>query len=342
MSMNSFGIRALITLARPSLMAIAGIRRPTRTLDTWLDLRLTTADHATLYTICEEGSAHVGDYYRLYAEKKLIASTLRRCDRPSLLSLARSIDQTDYSQFTATLQGGQGLVIALPHYGHYIVTAINVMEHIRDQRDVYMLYGDPKHHPGNELFDALSRILFVGQHCRARILHADARGLATALRALRTGAILITMPDVCPDEQHAYVIPFLRRQLEIPLGTASLARRSGAALIPAISHCEGPLRIRALFGDHIQVAEHQQSEDQILSQASDYEATLKMFGFFEGVMKRSPLHWQYVITHYGLDSPFPETTPSEVDTTWLALQESNHLLRDHSHAIAIDLHEAQQ
>ncbi|WP_312319720.1 hypothetical protein [Stenotrophomonas sp.] len=330
------------TLARIGLKSAAWIRQPSQKIEKWLELQLSDEDHHAIHTACVEANSHLGDYYRLYAEKKFIASTLRRCNRESLLSLARSMDRTDYPALTASLEREQGAVIALPHYGHYIITAINLMEHARDRRDVFMLYGNPKKHPGNELFDTLSDILFESPQCRARKLHADARGLATALRALKTGGMVITMPDVCPDEHHAYMIPFLGRRLEIPLGTASLARRSGAALIPAISHCDGPLNIRTLFGQQIDTRDLRSKECTAFSQVDDYRATVEMFVFFESVMRDSPLRWQYVIGHYASSSTFPETRPSDVEATWRTIQESNHLLCARSTAIPLDSQEVRQ
>lgn len=342
MSITPLGPYLIATLARIPLKASAWIRQPNNKIEEWLELQLSTEDHHAIHTATLEGTSHLGDYYRLYAEKKLIASALRRCDRISLLSFPQSIDSTDYSQFISALKREQGVVVALPHYGHYIITAINLMEHAREQRDVFMIYGDPKNHPGNELFDTLSDILFEGRQCRARKLHADARGLATALRALKAGGMVIMMPDVCIDERHAYVIPFLSRQLEIPLGTASLARRSGAALIPIMSHCEGPLKIKTLFGPPIEMGDLRRQERPAFIQADEFLATVEMFGFFESVMKDSPLRWQYVIGHYASSSAFPEARPSDVEATWQAIQETNYLLRARSTAIALDLQERRQ
>lgn len=332
----------ITTLVRIPLMSAAWIRQPNQKIEKWLQLQLSNEDHRTIHTACEEANSHLGYYYRLYAEKKLIASALRGCNRSSLLSLARSMDRTDYPALTASLECEHGAVIALPHYGHYIITAINLMEHAREHRNVFMLYGDPKKHPGNELFDTLSDVLFESRQCRAKKLHADARGLATALRALKAGGMVITMPDVCPDEHRAYMIPFLGRRLEIPLGTASLARRSGAALIPAISHCEGPLNVRTLFGHKIETRDLRRKECTAFSDADDYRATVEMFGFFENVMRDSPLRWQYVLAHYASNSAFPETSPSDVEATWRTIQESNHLLCARSTPIALDSQETRQ
>ena len=342
MSIITLNTRIMRNLARAVLMASICIRRPGKRVEVWLDLQLSAEDHDSLQTAIQEENAKLGDYYRIYAEKKWIASALRGFDRTRLLCIARSIDQTDYSLLTSTLKHGKGAVIALPHYGHYIISAINLMDHVRERRDVFMLYGSPKNHPGNELFDVLSPILFGERNSGAQVLHSDARGLATALRALRAGAVVITMPDVCPDEHHAFMIPFLKRQLEIPLGTASLARRSGAALIPAISCCEGTLRVRTIFGCHVQTETPRQSERQECSQANDYRSTMEMFDFFESVIKDNPLHWQYVIQHYGSGSSFPTSEPSELEATWQYLQASNPLLRNRDIAIALDTQDAWQ
>lgn len=335
MHIERLTLHGLYAVLRLGLLAVERMTQPNKTLESWLELPLTDIDRASLRSACGESRTRMGGYYRLYAEKKLISSALRRSDGASLLRLARSLDITDYSEFSFRLQDGQGVVIALPHYGHYVVTAINLMEHFRERRDIYMLYGSPEHHPGNALFDVLSGILFGDATCRAKRLHADSRGLATAVRALKAGAILITMPDVCPDEQHAYVIPFLRRQLEIPLGTASLARRSGASLIPAISRHEGPLRFSTLFGKGVSTGLPADRADRALAQASDYGATLKMFEFFETIMAENPTHWQYALGHYASRSPFPVMDPSDVEPTWRCIRDVNPIL--HAPPVAIEL-----
>ena len=97
MSITPLGPYLIATLARIPLKASAWIRQPNNKIEKWLELQLSTEDHHAIHTATLEGTSHLGDYYRLYAEKKLIASALRRCNQISLLSFAQSIDSTDYS-----------------------------------------------------------------------------------------------------------------------------------------------------------------------------------------------------------------------------------------------------
>jgi hypothetical protein len=69
---------------------------------------------------------------------------------------------------------------------------------------------------------------------------------------------------------------------------------------------------------------------------------MEMFDFFESVIKDNPLHWQYVIQHYGSGSSFPNSEPSELEATWQYLQASNPLLRNRDIAIALDTQDAWQ
>lgn len=73
-------------------------------------------------------------YYSWYQSKASISSQLADLCRPSLLEAVHCIDRSDYSSIDGKLPADRGVVIALPHHGHYILSAVRLMEHIRHLR----------------------------------------------------------------------------------------------------------------------------------------------------------------------------------------------------------------
>ena len=70
------------------------------------------------------------------------------------------------------------------------------------------------------------------------MIHNTRAGLVKAIRGLQQGAVVIIMPDVYQDESETYQLPFCGRPLSVMLGTAALARKTGAGVLPMIARAE--------------------------------------------------------------------------------------------------------
>lgn len=280
-----------------------------------LDEILSDRERTAIESACHMSGVEPDTYHRWYQQKNTISAQLAHLDRHALLQAIQDIDRSDYSLVDEKLPSNGGLVIALPHHGHYVFCAIQLMEHIRHLRDVHIFYGDPKSHTGNEMFDALYRRIFDHADCRAHIIHSNARGMATALRALRNGAVVLMMPDVHRHREESYCVPFLDRPLDVMLGTAAMARKTGSRIVPIVSRVDAELRSTAVIGESI---EPFKSRALRPSDASDYWTTQDIFHFFESIMGPQIIYWQYMRQHFMRSSRFPFMHPDTFDETWRA------------------------
>ncbi len=278
-----------------------------------LGLTLSDRERKAILSACEVSGLDMDSYYSWYQSKASISSQLADLCRPSLLEAVHSIDRSDYSSIDGKLPADRGVVIALPHHGHYILSAVRLMEHIRHRRDIYIFYGDPKNHSGNELFDDLYHRLFNHAGCRASIIHSNARGIGIALRALKNRAAVIMMPDVHRFREETYCIPFLGRPLDIMLGTAAMARKTGSCILPAISVVDRDLRATITFGDAIEPI---QTRASLPSEVADYWTMAEVYRFLERAMGPQAIYWQYIRQHFMKSSKFPMFHPETIDEAW--------------------------
>jgi len=278
-----------------------------------LGLTLSDREREAIYSACQVSGFGLDTYYRWYRQKSAISSKLAHLDHHSILQAIHCIDRSDYSSINEKLPNDRGVVIALPHHGHYILAAVRLMEHIRHLRNVHILYGDPRDHAGNDLFDDLYRRLFDRAGCRAGIIHSNGRGIAKALRALKNGEAIIMMPDVHRHREETYCIPFLGRPLDIMLGTAAMARKTGSCILPVVSVVDAALQATTVFGDTVEPTLRRAAPS---SDVSDYWTTLDIFQFFERAMGPQIIYWQYVRQHFLKKSEFPIFYPSTMDEAW--------------------------
>lgn len=218
------------------------LARPLRRLDrriAWIEsiikTPLTDDDEHYLRVACaESGNTRFGEYYYWYLQKLFVANVLRRGNRTEFLSLLSRADRTDYSAFDELARTPRGLLIAVPHHAHCILSIIMLAERLRHERKTFLFYGNPETHPGNEIFDRLNG-WFWNEDNGVGFVHDTRKGLATAIRELRAGAAVFILPDVFKDENATYPISFCKRSMSIMLGTAALSRRTDALIVPMIS-----------------------------------------------------------------------------------------------------------
>jgi hypothetical protein len=225
------------------------------------------------------------------------------------------MDRSDYASLDALRDHSNGLIVATPHHGHYILSIVALAERLRSSREILIFYGAPDTHPGNEMFDYLYSRLFGDASSGVRVIHDNRKGILHALRGLNAGAVVVIMPDVYKNEEDTYVIPFCGRPLNVMLGTAALARKTQSAILPMISLPTGigPLGFNSVFGRRmadgvadLPSVDHDTHDIDVVH--TDYRVTLKMFTHFESVMAKSVVHWQYIRSHFTRQVGFPEIT----------------------------------
>ncbi|PZP59114.1 MAG: hypothetical protein DI597_16775 [Pseudoxanthomonas spadix] len=310
----------LTHLARPLRL----IDRRIPLVERWIKTPLNDEDERNIRIACaESGKKRLGAFYHWYLQKKFVAEAVRGADRERFLRLMQSADHTDYKQIQGVLNSKSGLLIAIPHHAHYIMSMAMLTEVIREHRQVYLFYGRPETHPGNEIFDELNE-WFWGNGSNVAFVHDTRKGLATAMRELKAGAVVFIMPDVFKDANLTISIPFCGRALSVMLGTSIIARKTGATVLPMISTPYGSgLGFKSEFGESFAAHHPVYGEDQSgLIEAFDYSVIRKIFAFYEPIMSRQMLYWQNVRQHVAKGHPFSRLSPS------VALQASELLLSD--------------
>jgi len=286
-------------------------------IERWLELDLDESDYTSIQEACTRSNEKIGTYYYWYLQKKIVAGYVRDSNRERMLKIVRKMDQTDYKKLDLLPSGNQGAVIAIPHYGHYIASIISAMEKIRESRDIYMFYGDPKTHGGNEIFDKLASQLF-SPSSGAHILHTDRKGMADALKALKNGNVVFIMPDVFMRREDTLTVPFFDRQLNVMLGAATLARKTNSIIIPAISMPNSGLHFSTVFGAPIETSEiiSKIPEKMLADYSIDYATIIRIFYFYEKSMRDKIIYWQYIRQHFRKKKNFPFLSPDMFTDTW--------------------------
>lgn len=277
-------------------------------LERWLDMSLQDGDEAALREVCRRIGWPLGRYHHWYLLKWWISRRVRALDAPRCRAWLERLDRSDYAALDAALQDPSGLLLAIPHHGHYILSMIAVAERLFRVREVLVFYGNPQTHPGNALFDRLYQSLFDPADPRMQVIHDDRAGLIKALRGLRRGAVVMIMPDVHRDEAEAHPVEFCGRPLHLMLGTAALARMAGARVLPMVACARQPgLRFANRFGPVLQ------ADASAPASLADYRLTCRLFECFESLMAGELLHWQYVRQHQRGEGVFPSPSDAEIE-----------------------------
>lgn len=291
----------LITqLARP----LRCLNRRSATIERYIEAELKDNDETSIRAACEFTGGRFGEFYHWYLQKLLVSRRIRGIDRDQALALIRSVDYTDYAQLSHMIDQPGGVLIAVPHHGHYIFSIIHLAEHIRRHRHVYVFYGQPSTHPGNEVFDSLSEVIWAADH-NVEVIHDTRKGMVKAIRGLKDGGAVIIMPDVFKREESTWVIPFCGRPLNVMLGTAALSRKTGAWILPAVAAQHGRgMGFKTWLGERIDPALHDEDPSPGVTCARDYRVTRELFGQYEAVMSRELLYWQFVRQHLSRSGGF--------------------------------------
>lgn len=279
-----------------------------------LKIALTNEDERHLRIACTDaGKMKLGGYYHWYLQKLIISNTLRRGNRKQFRSLLKQADKTDYFQFDTPSGPNQGILIAIPHHGHYILSIIALAERIRPHRKVILFYGNPETHPGNDVFDHLNE-WFWNDQSNINFAHDTRKGLATVMQELRSGAAVFIMPDVFKDESSTFVIPFCGRSLNIMLGTAVLARKTGAMIVPMISTPISPgIGFKSIFAPPVFAAPPlAKTFMKYTLVANDYRVMCTLFKFYEHHMKHQLIYWQNVRQHIAQAVPHIQISRPDV------------------------------
>lgn len=306
----------------PATRLAAHLGRPLNLLDRriaaiekWLKIPLPEVDERLVREACAmSGGKRLGSFYHWYLLKLLVARAVRGIDRQRALSLINACDKTDYTSIRSVLSSDRGVLIAIPHHAHYIFSMIALAEKVRAHRLVYVFYGQPDTHRGNEIFDHLHQRIW-GNAANVQVIHDTRQGMAKAIKGLKNGAVVLIMPDVFQNESDTMVVPFCGRALNVMMGTATLARRTKAWILPAVSTRHGRgLGFVTRFGTRIDYRSPNAQSRSAASRIADYGVTRILFKQFEDFMSSELLYWQNVRQFLAQGSHFQTSTAEQLMT----------------------------
>ncbi|WP_374520024.1 lysophospholipid acyltransferase family protein [Undibacterium squillarum] len=175
------------------------------------------------------------------------------------------------------------IIIVTPHFGSFAFGSLALAQSLPD-KIINVFYDDPANNAANAVFFDL-----LNSQPNIEVLYNNPRGLAKAVRALKQGQILTMFPDVYQDIRQTGFVPFLDRYLRVMPGTAYLARKNQAMIIPAYSWPSDK------FGAHIWLDAPLLPEDFSGSDERQHEFAI-MCALFRSVSARvqaQPEYWHY-------------------------------------------------
>lgn len=289
------------------------VARPSRgrsiPIERLLKIPLSNADAAAIRSAHPRAKNAIALFYRWYLMKLVGASVLRTARRTTILRGVTAIDGTRYGSLDNVMEShlGRGLIVAIPHHGHYIAAISAIVERARKTRPILIMYGDPSSHPGNELFIDVCNALWGAAGSNVGFIHTSGTDLRKCARTLKAGGVLVTLPDVFQNEQDTLSFEFLGRRTCLMLGSATLARICRATLLPVIpTVCDRTGRLLCEFGAPIDVLP---ATDPTSRLVADYAATKRMFSFFERGMSGQIICWQYLRHHFLRNPPAEPPLP---------------------------------
>lgn len=285
-------------------------------LENVMDCTLTAIEAAAVARACSHAGVRFGAFYAWKAEQMALIAALRGLGKDRILALIRRNDHTDYAYADAAMADPRGLLIALPHHGHFVSSIVALCDRLRHQREIFVFYDPPRVHASNKIFDVLHECLFSDDAIRVTILHNNRAGIVRAMRELRAGQVVVIMPDAYRNVDDTYQVPFCGAQRNTMLGTATIARRTGAHVLPTVSR-PGPglFEFTTAFGLLLDPCVGTGLTGSELH--ADFRTTMALFSRFEPLMSGQLHYWQYAPGHVASHQGTP--TPQAILTTAPAL-----------------------
>jgi hypothetical protein len=188
-------------------------------------------------------------------------------------------DRVRYDGSTWPLDERRPLILAAPHFGAATVGFLAALHRMRRRRPVNLFF-DPGHSARHTLG------FFDRAGVESSQLHSGFAGSVAALRALRRGECLIMMPDALDEGARTLVVPFFGRLLRVAAGTAFLALRSNALVVPVFATAGSRLSLDVHVDTAIDARRFAGDESQKI-----FMLTHALFMRFESVFRSSPEHW---------------------------------------------------
>lgn len=202
------------------------------------------------------------------------------------------LDERSRDVLQSALAEGRGVVFATAHLGAWERMASGLVEEGFSITTVARESYDPRFH---RFYDRLRSDRGV------RVLYRGAPGFGTALvRTLRAGGIVGFPMDVAGRGVRTVTVPFLGGIRALPIGPATLAKRTGAALVVGT-----PTRSPA---DGVGVAITRIAEDCAKTAPS---LTAELAHVLEGRIRALPSEWPWMLVAEAAAAPLESEGPQD-------------------------------
>lgn len=290
--------------------ALGRLRTPNRFVERVLGVDYPAEERASILSACRYQGADIGQFYRWKCVQWATMREVMRRDRAGVTRFIATHDLSCYEPLDEALQRPEGLLVATPHYGHFLVSITAIADRSAGRKVVNIFFDAPEKHSANKSFADLGETLY-GDREDVNVIFNNRAGLVRALKALRRGEIVVIMPDVFDNVDDTFELSFLGHSRSVALGTATLARVSGSRVLPMVSRAEAQGRFRSCFGEAI-VPKPDPGPDRVRQAFHDYALTRSMFMQFEALIERDVIPWQYIRTHFNAPPPLPNVPPGQL------------------------------
>jgi lauroyl/myristoyl acyltransferase len=224
------------------------------------------------------------DYRRSMFEYSVEQTHLDQLSRQALLR---------YCTGRVTLIGGEHLhealsrpepiVVFAPHYGNFAIVSLRIAIEARGRKQVHFFFNPPEKNAYSPRIQKLFKVLDYG----VEPIMNDRSGVVKASRALDRGELVGIMPDVADVDPRALFVPFFGRLAVAMGGTAHLALRSNATVLPMYAWRTGASRFVMEVRPPLRLVRRESMDESV------YETTAAIFRNMEERIAARPEHWMY-------------------------------------------------
>jgi lauroyl/myristoyl acyltransferase len=204
----------------------------------------------------------------------------------------------------AALASPKPVVVYTPHYGNFAMACLTLVLESSPRKNVSIFFNPPEKNP----YAPRMRKLIEKLDCGAQALHNDRSGLLKAFRTLHKGGLIGMMPDVFEYEVGTIFVPFFQRFAFAMTGTAFLARKYDATLLPLYAQRTARGRFDIRFERPVDIVRTADLDHDV------WHTTAAIFRNIEEQLRREPEHWMYWDTFLG--RVYPNVTVPSDDTQW--------------------------
>lgn len=188
----------------------------------------------------------------------------------------------DHCEVSSSIPLEEPVILAAPHYAFYALAALKIGRLFGEKLRVF--YNPPDRNPFSNTMTALFKKCGM-EHIP---LMNDRAGLLQAVRTLRGSGIVAIMPDYATISPANVFVPFFGRFTQAMVGTAYLAAKTGAKIVPMYCTRTSKDTYRLVFEAPIVQDSATCSERQKV-----YNLTASVYERMESVIRQSPQYWMF-------------------------------------------------